>query len=96
MKAELIRHDKAIDELNNIIEVKMWKLTKPTPDKSHGYKYSLVYVVEGKRIIGYDNAELRGDHRHIRETEKPYRFVSLKKLAGDFYKDIEKYKRGEL
>ena len=96
MKALLVRHVKVIDELSNIIEIKMWQLPKPTKDKPHGYKYSLVYVVDGKRVIGYDNAERKGDHRHIKETIKPYRFTSLKKLAHDFYKDIERYKRGEL
>ena len=33
MKAELIRHEKIIDELENTIEIKMWKLPEPTKDK---------------------------------------------------------------
>jgi len=96
MRASLVRRIKVIDELENTIEIKMWQLPKATKDKPHGYKYSLVYVVGGKRIIGYDNAERKGDHRHIRETTEPYRFTSLKKLASDFYRDIERFKRGEL
>lgn len=96
MKAELVEHSKIIDESGNTIEIKLWHLPKPTKDKPHGYKYSLVYIVEDERIIGYDNAEGRGDHRHIRRTEKPYRFIDVWKLTQDFYKDIEKFKRGEL
>ncbi len=96
MKAELIRHEKIIDELENTIEIKMWKLPEPTRDKPHGYKYSLVYVVEDVRVIGYDNSEGKGDHRHIKNKTEPYGFVNLRKLAHDFYNDIEKYKRGEL
>lgn len=96
MKALLVRYEKFIDELGNGIEIKMWQLSKPTEDKPHGYKYSLVYVVDDVRIIGYDNAEGKGDHRHIREMIEPYKFISLTRLAYDFYKDIEKYKRGEL
>lgn len=69
--------------------MKLWELP-------HGYKYSLVYIVEGKRAIGYDNAEGKGDHRHIREAEGSYRFTDVWKLIHDFYKDIEKFKRGEL
>ena len=95
MKASLIRHVKGVDELGNIIEVKMWEIAPPTADKPYGYKYSLVYIVNGVRVIGYDNAEGRGDHRHYRETERPYRFKGLSRLVADFYDDIEKSKRGE-
>ncbi|MBI5050612.1 MAG: hypothetical protein HZC11_07050 [Nitrospirae bacterium] len=96
MKADLIRSEKVIDELENTVEIKMWRLPEPTEDKPHGYKYSLVYVVNEVRVIGYDNAEGKRDHRHIKEKTEPYRFVSLRKLARDFYNDVEKYKRGEL
>ena len=96
MKAELIEHSKLIDELGNTIEITLWRLPEPTRDRPHGYKYSLVYIVEDKRIIGYDNAEGKGDHRHIRGTEKPYKFSDVWKLTEDFYNDIEKFKRGEL
>jgi hypothetical protein len=96
MKAELIRHEKIIDELENTIEIKMWKLPKPTVDKPHGYKYSLVYIVGHIRVIGYDNSEGKGDHRHIKNKTETYRFINLKRLAHDFYNDVEKYKGGEL
>ena len=95
MKASLIRHVKGVDELGNIIEVKMWEIAQPTADKPYGYKYSLVYIVNGVRVIGYDNAEGRGDHRHYLQSEHPYRFKSLSQLVADFYDDIERFKRGE-
>ena len=63
MKGELIKHDKVKKDDGSIVEVKMWQVP-PSPDKLHGYKYSLVYIVDGKRVIGYDNAEGKGDHRH--------------------------------
>jgi hypothetical protein len=96
MKAELIDHTKVIDELGNIIEIILWKLPEPTEDKPHGYKYSLVYIANGERVIGYDNAERKGDHKHIREIERSYKFADVWKLIHDFYRDIEKFKRGEL
>lgn len=96
MKAEIIEHSKVIDELGNIIEITLWKLPEPTKDKPYGYKYSLVYIVNGKRVIGYDNAEGKGDHKHIRDIERQYKFTDIWKLIDDFYKDIEKFKRGEL
>lgn len=39
----------------------------------------------------YDNKSGKGDHRHIRGREAPYRFVSLAKLRRDFESDIEKF-----
>jgi len=96
MRAQLVEYIKAIDEIGSIIEIKIWQLSEPSKDKPHGYKYSLVYVVGDARVIGYDNAEGKGDHRHIRGTVEPYKFTSLKELTQDFYRDIEKYKRGEL
>jgi hypothetical protein len=96
MRAKIIRHEKIIDELGNTVEIKIWQLSQPSTEKPHGYKYSLVYIVEDTRVIGYDNAEGKGDHRHIRGKTEPYKFVSLRKLANDFYRDIERYKRGEI
>lgn len=95
VKATLVRHDKVHDREGNIREVKIWRV-KTAPDKPHGYKYSLVYIVEGKRVIGYDNAERKGDHRHYGDREEPYRFESLEKLIKDFYSDIQKHKEGRL
>ncbi|TLD39855.1 MAG: hypothetical protein JETT_3887 [Candidatus Jettenia ecosi] len=53
-KGKLIKHVKVVEDTGNIIEVKLRQI-EPTDDKPHGYKYSLVYVVKGKRVIGYDN-----------------------------------------
>ena len=96
MKAISLRHEKIIDELGNVVEIRMWQLPEPSKDKPHGYKYSLVYIVEGVRVIGYDNSEGKGDHRHREGKTNSYHFVSLRKLANDFLRDVEKYRRGEL
>lgn len=95
MKARLIRHDKGYDVEGNTVKVKMWEVGI-TPDKPHGYKYSLVYIVQGRRVIGYDNAEGKGDHRHYGDRIEPYRFEGLEKLAEDFYSDVQRYKEGRL
>ena len=96
MKVSLIRHDKIIDELGNIIEITLWQLPRRSKDKPHEYKYSLVYIADGQRIVGYDNVEGKGDHKHIKGLSSLYAFTSLKKLAQDFYEDIEKFKKGVL
>jgi len=92
MKIVLIRHDKVTDELGNTVEIKLWKVP-PSPDKPRGYKYSLVYIVSGERVIGYDNSERKGDHRHYGDVEGPYEFRTLNQLADDFLADVEKFKR---
>lgn len=95
MKAKLIKHEKVTDELGNTIEVKIWAVAK-APDKPHGFKYSLVYIVNGERVVGYDNAEGKGDHKHFKQDgvlkEIPYFFKSLNKLVEDFLKDMAKVK----
>jgi len=95
VRVKRIRHNKFRDDNGNIIEVKMWQVT-PSTEKPHGYKYSLVYIVKGKRVIGYDNAEGKGDHRHYMDNIKQYQFKDLRSLSKDFYRDIEKYKEGKL
>jgi len=95
VKSKLLRHNKFRDDNGNIIEVKMWQVT-PSTEKPHGYKYSLVYIVKGKRVIGYDNAEGKGDHRHYMDNIEQYQFKDLRSLSEDFYRDVEKYKEGKL
>lgn len=96
IKARLIKYVKTIDEVANTIEIKIWQLQTITPDKPHGYKYSLVYVANNTRVIGYDNAEGKGDHRHYEDREELYRFEDIDTLLEDFQKDIALYKGGKL
>ncbi len=93
MKSKLIRHIKIREDDGNIVEVKMWQVP-PSMDKPHGYKYSLAYIVKGQRVIGYDNGEGKGDHRHYSGKTEPYPFKNLRSLVEDFYQDIRRYKEG--
>lgn len=47
-------------------------------------------IVEGKRVIGYDNERGKGDHRHVRASEEPYLFESVETLLADFLADVER------
>ncbi|MEK6591186.1 MAG: DUF6516 family protein [Nitrospinota bacterium] len=95
MAVELLFYRKNIETNGDIIEMKIWEVPL-SKDKPHGLKYSLVYIREGKRIVGYDNAESKGDHKHLRYKEYPYQFRNVDTLIEDFYEDIEKIRRGEL
>ena len=94
-RAKLVRYIKVKEDNGNIMEAKMWQ-GEPSPDKPHGYKYSLVYIVKGNRVIGYDNSEGKGDHRHYGDKLEAYQFKDLRGLTEDFYQDIERYKEGKL
>lgn len=94
MKGKLIRSVKVREDDGGIMEIKLWQVP-PSGDKPHGYKYSLVYIVKGKRVIGYDNAEGKGDHRHYHGRETPYKFKDVDGLLQDFHDDVARYKEGK-
>ena len=68
-------------------------------NKAMTFKNTIFTTVSCLLLLGFgayaqesedgDNAEGRGDHRHYRDTEKPYRFKSLNQLVADFYEDID-------
>ena len=95
MRARLIFYRKNIERNGDIVEMRIWKIpiSKRLPS---GLKYSLVYIREGQRIIGYDNAEGKGHHRHYRRKEFAYDFRDVDNLIKDFYEDVEKVRRGEV
>ena len=95
MEAKLIFYRKNIEPNGDIVEMRIWKV--PSSQRaSSGLKYSLVYIREGKRIIGYDNAEGKGHHRHYKSREFAYDFRDVDNLIKDFYEDVEKVRRGGL
>lgn len=95
MKARLVYHTKDVDDKGDIVEITIWEVPI-TRDKPHGFKYSMVYIVNNERVIGYDNSEGKGDHRHIRDKEFSYKFESIDKLFEDFKRDIAGLKEGKL
>ena len=49
----------------------------------------IAYVVDGKRVVGYDNELGKGDRRHPGKRETRYRFVSPRQLLADFMDDVK-------
>ncbi|MCK5508852.1 MAG: hypothetical protein KAI50_10085 [Desulfobacterales bacterium] len=92
MKAKQIYHVKEIAADGDIIEIKIWQVPE-SKDKPHGMKYSFAYIREGKRLVGYDNAEEKGDHKHVANQEMPYKFKNVDQLFADFYQDITELRR---
>lgn len=67
----------------------IWALPQSTPDRPHGFKYRMVFTVEGVRKVGYDNETGKGDHKHFGKRELPYDFVDIPTLFADFWNDVK-------
>lgn len=74
---------------DGFIEVVIWQVPEPVPPSETPYKYRLVYAVDGRRLIGYDNEQGKGDHRHLGKREQVYRFISPQQLMADFMADVK-------
>ena len=89
MTVQRITAIKNVNPDGSILEIVIWKVPKPVPPTEHFYKYRAVYVVNGVRIVGFDNERGKGDHCHIDGKEVPYAFTSVEKLLEDFIAAVE-------
>jgi len=87
-KAELLLREKRT-YAGGIVEIVVWRVPKPVKPSEHPYKYRLVFVRGGKRVVGYDNERGKGDHRHLGKKEEPYQFVDEAQLLDDFWNDVK-------
>lgn len=88
MKAKCLhRFKQAYGE--GLIEGVVWEVPKPVPPSEHPYKYRLVYIVQGQRVLGYDNERGKGDHKHLGAEELPYIFQDVSTLLADFKDDLQ-------
>jgi len=88
VKADLVFEERRETADGGVMEGRIWAVPSPVPPSTHGLKYSLVYVVGGHRVVGYDNERGKGDHRHFRDVEEPYTFTTIRQLMGDFLDDV--------
>ena len=88
MKAKLLRRIKEAYG-PGVIEGVIWQVPEPVPPSEHRIEYRLVYVVDGERVIGYDNERGKGDHRHLRGDETLYHFKDVPTLIRDFLRDVK-------
>lgn len=91
MPATLITRWRSISPTGTGVELVVWRLPEPLPPTTHGYKYRLVYVVDGKRVMGFDNERGKGDHCQIGNRELPYRFTTVDRLIDDFFREVERW-----
>lgn len=56
------------------------------------FKYRLVSIVDGERVVGFDNERGKGDHRHHDDRESPYAFHGIRALIDDFVSAVERWR----
>jgi Family of unknown function (DUF6516) len=88
MKAELLQRQRYDFDDGSILEMVIWRVSKPVPGSPHSYRYRLYYGSSGKRLIGYGNQRPKGDHRHVAGREEPYLFTDVESLVRDFLADV--------
>lgn len=92
MQARLITRFKDITPDGAIIEWVVWRVPHPVTPSRHHYKYRAVFIVDGVRIIGFDNERGKGDHQHHNGDELAYEFRSVEQLVDDFIAAIEAWR----
>jgi len=96
VEAKLLYREKYLYADGAVREMVLWKLPWPTTTRPEGIKYRLHYGLRGGTcLVRYDNESGKGDHRHFRDKEAPYRFKSVEKLVSDFLRDIERLRGGK-
>jgi hypothetical protein len=66
----------------------VWRLPAPISGSAHRFKYRLVYVVDGRRVLGFDNERGKGDHRHVGDREEVFVFSSIDELLEEFIAQV--------
>ncbi len=92
MKAVLIYRKTEIRPDGIKLEMVIWQLPAPTPNRPHGLKYRLWAGRDGKTLVRYDNEAGKSDHKHVGRAEKPYVWKSMSELVEDFLNDVEALK----
>jgi len=89
MPAEPLLDERHVLSESAFAELVVWRVPAPVRGSAHEYRYRLALVVDGKCVLRYDNEAGKGDHRHIGDKEREYRFTSAAQLLADFWTDVE-------
>jgi len=94
MKAELIVRERYPHKAGGFAEIVIWQVPKPVPPCTHLFKYRLVFILNGIRVVGFDNERGKGDHYHFGGVERPYVFSSIATLLADFDTTVDRWNNG--
>lgn len=92
IRTRLIFHEKTILNEKETFEIKVWEIPK-TAQYPEGITYSMVYLKkfrgEYRRILGFDNREGKGHHKHERDKEEKIVYQTWVELIGRFRRAVE-------
>ena len=91
-KATKVLHEKIRTAEGIVVELTVWHVTR-SAQYPEGFKYSFFAVKNGGVLVGYDNHEPKGHHRHFGGIEEAYVLSGLGKLRADFRNDLEQARR---
>jgi hypothetical protein len=57
------------------------------------FQVSLAFIVDGDCVLRYDNEAGKGDHRHIGQAEKRYKFTNPEIRLTEFWNDVDRWRR---
>lgn len=87
-KATLVIDRKENRADGSIIQAVVWELPVPLTGSLHRFKYRLYFGRGGICLVRFDNEQGKGDHKHVRGIESPYRFKDIPTLLRDFREAI--------
>ena len=86
-------NERHVPDTQTFVEIVVWRLPRPLRGSTHRFKYRLALVSNGVCVLRYDNEAGNGDHRHLRNSERPYTFIDPEALLANFWNDVEKWRR---
>jgi hypothetical protein len=95
MKASLVLRRRFEVDAVSFAELVIWSLPQPVPPSEHPFKYRMVLIHKGERVLGFDNERGKGDQRHDGSVDTPYAFQGVEQLVADFLTAIERWKAAQ-
>ena len=93
MKARLVVRERVVFEDGHFVEMVVWQVPSPVPPSSHEFKYRLVYIEDGVRIVGFDNERGKGDHMHVGSEERSIAFLGIDHLLESFVLEVARVRK---
>ena len=92
MRAELLFDERHVLDIGMFVEIVVWRVPRPLRGSPHLFKYRLALIVDGNCVLRYDNEAGKGDHCHIGQIEKRYKFTNPEVLLTDFWNDVDRWR----
>jgi hypothetical protein len=90
----LVIHEKWVTNEGDLVEIKVWSVDR-SASFPEGVKYSMAFIHEDERVLGYDNERGKGHHEHRFGRERMIDYRDLEHMLKKFEKSVDEV-RGEL